>query len=310
MRTYVIALVGVLGLCAPARAELRFANIFGDNMVLQREKPIRVWGRADPRAKVAVTLTEDPAASTPYLSQTKGELRPDAKYSLSLQYVEKAGAIYNGIRYTERFGGGTTVDAWCEREALNRIENAKIKKILANYDRKATQWETESGRQAAIAEARQAFEANELVRWKQEAEKARKEGEKPPQQPQFRPPQDARKGWSDPAGMYNGVVLPIGKLSIRGVLWCQGENNFFGRWTQYQYTFPHLIPSFRKAFGDAKLPVAVFDLAGGMGDSDEGVEKSCVAGGYRRECLSLAVAIHVASSRRENEPATDRVLPE
>ena len=29
-------------------------NIFGDNMVVQRDKPIRVWGTADPGANVQV----------------------------------------------------------------------------------------------------------------------------------------------------------------------------------------------------------------------------------------------------------------
>jgi len=40
------------------RAELRLANIFGDHMVLQQEKPLTVWGWAEPGAEVTVTLTE------------------------------------------------------------------------------------------------------------------------------------------------------------------------------------------------------------------------------------------------------------
>jgi len=40
------------------RAELRFANIFGDHMVLQQEKPLKVWGWAEPGENVTVTLTE------------------------------------------------------------------------------------------------------------------------------------------------------------------------------------------------------------------------------------------------------------
>jgi sialate O-acetylesterase len=37
-------------------AQLRTANIFGDHMVLQREKPIPVWGTASPGEKVTVSL--------------------------------------------------------------------------------------------------------------------------------------------------------------------------------------------------------------------------------------------------------------
>lgn len=40
----------------PASAELRLPQVFGDNMVLQRDKPVPVWGWAEPGAKVSVTF--------------------------------------------------------------------------------------------------------------------------------------------------------------------------------------------------------------------------------------------------------------
>jgi sialate O-acetylesterase len=39
-------------------------NIFGSNMVLQRDKPIKVWGWAKPGSKVAVTLGKESAEAT------------------------------------------------------------------------------------------------------------------------------------------------------------------------------------------------------------------------------------------------------
>ena len=49
----------LLLLFAPlVQAELKVANVFGDHMVLQQEKPIRVWGWADPGATVQVDLTD------------------------------------------------------------------------------------------------------------------------------------------------------------------------------------------------------------------------------------------------------------
>ena len=39
-----------------ARAALTLAPIFSDHAVLQRDKPLPVWGRADPGEKIAVTF--------------------------------------------------------------------------------------------------------------------------------------------------------------------------------------------------------------------------------------------------------------
>ena len=54
------ALVAVMvGLCAAssAPADVRLANIFNDNMVLQQGKPLRIWGWAEPGEEVTVTIT-------------------------------------------------------------------------------------------------------------------------------------------------------------------------------------------------------------------------------------------------------------
>ena len=54
----------LLLLLAPtANAELRVANVFGDHMVLQQEMPIRVWGWAEPGAKVVVSLSDHKTAA-------------------------------------------------------------------------------------------------------------------------------------------------------------------------------------------------------------------------------------------------------
>ena len=39
--------MSVLTLGTPLQAEVRLASVFAGNMVLQRERPIRVWGWAD-----------------------------------------------------------------------------------------------------------------------------------------------------------------------------------------------------------------------------------------------------------------------
>lgn len=54
---FVMGLLAVLMSCSGAGAEVRLAKIFSDNMVLQRNKPIRVWGWADPGENVTVSLS-------------------------------------------------------------------------------------------------------------------------------------------------------------------------------------------------------------------------------------------------------------
>jgi sialate O-acetylesterase len=42
--------------CLMARADVKLAPLFTDDMVLQREKPVPVWGTADPQEKVVVSI--------------------------------------------------------------------------------------------------------------------------------------------------------------------------------------------------------------------------------------------------------------
>lgn len=62
-----------------ARAELRLSNAFSDHMVLQQQMPIRVWGWANPGAKVKVALAGEQA------NATAGE---DGKWLVELPAIE------------------------------------------------------------------------------------------------------------------------------------------------------------------------------------------------------------------------------
>ena len=50
------AAVMLCGLAAEAKVEL--APVFADNMVLQREMPVPVWGKADPGEEVTVKFAD------------------------------------------------------------------------------------------------------------------------------------------------------------------------------------------------------------------------------------------------------------
>jgi sialate O-acetylesterase len=46
------------GLTQRTLADVHLPHIFGDHMVLQRGKPIHIWGSADPGEQVKVTIGE------------------------------------------------------------------------------------------------------------------------------------------------------------------------------------------------------------------------------------------------------------
>lgn len=57
MRMILVAMgLFVMGALQGFPGELQVASIFSDNMVLQREKPVRIWGRAHPGEKIVVTF--------------------------------------------------------------------------------------------------------------------------------------------------------------------------------------------------------------------------------------------------------------
>ncbi|MFC1569233.1 sialate O-acetylesterase [bacterium] len=48
-----------------------------------------------------------------------------------------------------------------------------------------------------------------------------------------------------PAGLYNGMISPLLKTTLKGIIWYQGESNI-GREIEYQKLFPALIEDWRK----------------------------------------------------------------
>ena len=56
-----------------------------------------------------------------------------------------------------------------------------------------------------------------------------------------------------PGGLFNGMIAPLQPVSLRGVIWYQGESNA-GRPTEYVELFPAMIRAWRENWGDQQLP--------------------------------------------------------
>jgi len=389
----------------PPAEFLRFARIISDNMVLQQNKPITIWGWAKPGAKIEVTLTQDRAIGEKS-APVEQPADDDGNYSVKVQYVEKnpsklatktlaatagqdgkwsvefpaakasflpawiiaksgdeliavqnvligeiwlcagqsnmgwsgfnrkdreaASADFPGLRYVAwndswyeplddvrrdiawqecspkaaggfsavpyLYGmflhrylkvpvgiinvarGGTLGQTWCLREELDNVDNKIIKTVLKDYDAETAVWDDPKQVERIMADWEQARDQAK-IEYERKVAQAEAEGKKKPRMRLPRRPGDPRSGWSPPAGLFNATVMPIRDLSIRGVLYYQGENNNFMCWTRYEYTFPKVPVSFRKAFGDDKLPFGCISQPG-WGTFDLDPEVATISEGY------------------------------
>ncbi|MFT2011374.1 sialate O-acetylesterase [Pontibacter sp. 13R65] len=62
-----------------------------------------------------------------------------------------------------------------------------------------------------------------------------------------------------PAGLYNAMIAPLAKYSIKGAIWYQGESNV-GRAQEYQELFPAMIKEWRSQWGQGDLPFLYVQL--------------------------------------------------
>jgi len=335
-----------------AQAELMLSNVFGDGMVLQRDKPVNVWGWAEPGQLVQVnfagqaeeavadaegkwvTTFEPMAASFEPRSlsvMTDGEQlhinnvlvgevwicggQSNMEWAMlgTLEWdVEGPSANWPAIRYIslpniaspevqrdipvaenggwqvcspETVGnftgvgyyfacrlhrylgvpvgiidnswGGTAAQHWCSHETLEGLEH--VQPYIERFDEAVAAYVDGGGAEGA----QRRYEAD-LAAWETARAEAERAGQPEPRRPN---PNGAQyidpRGERQPAGMYNTLVRPLAGLSIRGVLWYQGENNAFGEdWRPYMQTAPAVIADWRENFGDDELPFGMIQIAG------------------------------------------------
>ncbi len=328
----------LLVVTSPLLADVSLPSFFGSGMVLQRDMPVAIWGKADPGETVTVTLTPDDTAATRANAEGRWSVRLPARAAsaepLSLTVTgantlrlddilvgdvwlcsgqsnmalrvstadnadaEIAAADFPRIRLftvaravadsprddvkgrweacapgTIRsfsavgyfFGrqlhqnlnvpiglihsswGGTAAEAWTPREVLAADEN--LKPILERWD--ATM--------ADFPRIKAEFEANKerlTAEWKLAVVAAKEAGRTPPSQPRLRTGPNTQY---QPAGLYHAMIAPLAPLSLRGVIWYQGEANA-GRAEQYRTLFPALIEAWRAAWDRPDLPFLFVQL--------------------------------------------------
>jgi len=150
------------------------------------------------------------------------------------------GLIYSAI-------GGTNANSWLPAEAMRA--DPVLLPIMQEYDKLIPGYPE---RKAEVARKTAGYHAA--------VKKARQEGNPKPPIPgdicwkmihgPMGPDHPAR-----PGAYYNGMIAPMAKFAIKGVLWYQGEANAYGGQPRQYYTlFPTLIKCWRKNWGRDDLP--------------------------------------------------------
>ncbi len=120
----------------PSKQEqgLCVSNLFQTNMVLQREKPLKIWGWADPSEEVTVTFAE---------AQASTKAGPDRRWELTLppmpatpdaQQMTIAGKTQTLTLENILIGDVWVLGGQSNMEfPLDRIENGQLEIVSANY---------------------------------------------------------------------------------------------------------------------------------------------------------------------------------
>ena len=153
--------------------------------------------------------------------------------------------------------GGTMAQHWVPAETLRKFP--EVTPYFEKHEAKVKAWKDGGGAGGVTRR----YEAD-VEAWKKKLAEAKAAGGRLPRKPSlnaavYRDPANQHQ----PGGMFNGMIAPLAHMTIRGVLFYQGENNSFTvGWKPFPKTFPAVIAAWRKAFGDEKLPFGIIQIAG------------------------------------------------
>ena len=145
---------------------------------------------------------------------------------------------------------------WCSKKTLRGIK--EVDPYFEKFETALFEWKKGGGKEGADKR----YEADLKAYRKDRAKWEEKMEGRAPRSPNAKAYSDPA-GKGQPGGMFNGMILPIARLSIRGVLFYQGENNSFTvGWKPYYRTLPSVVSDWRRAFGEKELPFGIVQIAG------------------------------------------------
>ena len=194
------------------------------------------------------------------------------RFSAVGYYFARAQHLRNGvpIGLVNATWGGSPVQSWMSEEALLADPYAgptmaRWEKRLADYPRKNAEY------------------LKAMADWRDAEQMARAQGERL-ETPMPRRPDGPGSQWQ-PNGLYNAMIHPLVPLTLKGVLWYQGEANA-PEAEEYASLFTGMIRQWREDFG-AELPFLFVQLA----NHRRSFDRTNLTWAYLREAQTTALAL-------------------
>ncbi|MCS7305052.1 MAG: sialate O-acetylesterase [Thermoguttaceae bacterium] len=142
--------------------------------------------------------------------------------------------------------GATPAESWTSRQALE--SEPSLKPLLEQWDKMIADWPKLDPQYLRRYQYK-------LKTWQEsQAQPGAKKIPPPPL------PDRSANSSHRPANLYNAMIAPLTRYTIRGAIWYQGESNVTRAW-QYRTLFPLLIRDWRQAWGQGDFPFGFVLLA-------------------------------------------------
>ncbi|MDF7814126.1 sialate O-acetylesterase [Hymenobacter sp. YC55] len=296
MKTQLLGLLTILGVAAPAHADVVLPRVLGHNMVLQRNKPLPVWGTATPHEVVTVTFAGQQQRTTadaagkwqvtlqPLTASAKpAELVITGQNTIRLRDI-LVGEVWlasgqSNMEYTMRKNSKATIPATEDASPLKELERAHtplIRIFLVNRKELVKPDSLHRGWSIAQDSALRSFSAPAYFFAKELHDHlkvpigiissaipgSRIEPWISEEAFALDPYYATQKVDGDPGKFYEPMIRPLVPFAVRGFLWYQGESNcFLAETSTYTHKMKTLIESWRAAWQDPALPFYYVQLA-------------------------------------------------
>jgi sialate O-acetylesterase len=253
-------------------------------MVLQRDKPVKVWGTAKDGEKVTVRIGEQSAETTANDGKWQVELKPMAAggpHTLRIEGPEAKFELENVLVGEVWIASGQSNMQWTIKQSEDpekiaaEANHPRIRLFTVKRDGVPEPQDNVEGRwvecnpenvvdfsavayhfgvalhkklDVPIGLISTNFGGTAAQRWT------------PKEVLQSTPELEKYAAQRNASDLYNAMIHPLLKFSIRGAIWYQGESNA-GEGYRYRVLFPAMIKSWRDRWGQGEFPFLFVQLA-------------------------------------------------